>query len=149
MERQARESGICPVREELFSQCFDEIIRQVTLSEPERGLLLLRVRDEIRMTIAAYQTLYQSSVTFAMRKQLQAEHGKANLDKHIVDLEKLRTDQDNKIVELKAKIDAIVQRQEARKEVENKRREEEMKHLKSQEYHLTKFVKDLTISKQA
>ena len=59
MERQARESGICPVREELFSQCFDEIIRQVTLSEPERGLLLLRVRDEIKMTIAAYQTLYQ------------------------------------------------------------------------------------------
>ena len=58
MERQARESGICPVREELFSQCFDEIIRQVTLSEPERGLLLLRVRDEIKMTIAAYQTLY-------------------------------------------------------------------------------------------
>ena len=83
MERQARESGICPVREELFSQCFDEIIRQVTLSEPERGLLLLRVRDEIRMTIAAYQTLYQSSVTFAMRKQLQAEHGKADLDKRI------------------------------------------------------------------
>ena len=58
MERQARESGICPVREELFSQCFDEIIRQVTLNEPERGLLLLRVRDEIKMTIAAYQTLY-------------------------------------------------------------------------------------------
>jgi len=27
MERQARETGICPVREELFSQCFDEIIR--------------------------------------------------------------------------------------------------------------------------
>ena len=54
MERQARESGICPVREELFSQCFDEIIRQVTLGEPERGLLLVRVRDEIKMTIAAY-----------------------------------------------------------------------------------------------
>lgn len=59
MERQARESGICPVREELFSQCFDEIIRQVTLREPERGILLLRVRDEIKMTIAAYHTLYQ------------------------------------------------------------------------------------------
>lgn len=54
MDRQARESGICPVREELFSQCFDEIIRQVTLSESERGLLLLRVRDEIKMTIDAY-----------------------------------------------------------------------------------------------
>ena len=54
MERQARESGICPVREELFSQCYDEIIRQVALSESERGLMLLRVRDEVKMTIAAY-----------------------------------------------------------------------------------------------
>ena len=54
MERQARESGICPVREELFGQSFDEIIRQITLHEPERGILLLRVRDEIKMTIAAY-----------------------------------------------------------------------------------------------
>lgn len=38
----------------------DELIRQVTINCAERGLLLLRVRDEIRMTIAAYQTLYES-----------------------------------------------------------------------------------------
>lgn len=37
----------------------------------ERGLLLLRVRDEITMTMAAYQTLYQSSIAFGMRKALQ------------------------------------------------------------------------------
>jgi dynein light intermediate chain len=58
-ERQARDNGICPVREELYAQCFDEIIRQVTINCPERGLLLHRVRDEIKMTISAYQTLYQ------------------------------------------------------------------------------------------
>lgn len=52
---QARETGICPVREELYAQCFDELIRQVTINCAERGLLLLRVRDEMRMTIAAYQ----------------------------------------------------------------------------------------------
>lgn len=52
---QARETGICPVREELYSQCLDELIRQVTINCAERGLLLLRVRDEMRMTIAAYQ----------------------------------------------------------------------------------------------
>lgn len=28
---QARETGICPVREELYAQCFDELIRQVRL----------------------------------------------------------------------------------------------------------------------
>lgn len=28
-QRQARETGICPIREELYAQCFDELIRQV------------------------------------------------------------------------------------------------------------------------
>ena len=140
MERQARESGICPVREELFSQCFDEIIRQVTLSEPVRGLLLLRVRDEIKMTISAYQTLYQSSVTFAMRKQLQAEHGKADLEKTIEELEQKKIKLENKVSELNSKIEAIEKRNKERKAVEAEKREKEVEFLKYQEDHLTKFL---------
>jgi len=54
------------------------------------GLLLMRVRDELKMTISAYQTLYQSSETFAMRKQIQAEQGKSELENKIKDLEKQR-----------------------------------------------------------
>ena len=61
----------------------DELIRQITISCAERGLLLLRVRDEIRMTIAAYQTLYESSVAFGMRKALMAEQGKADMEKKV------------------------------------------------------------------
>lgn len=61
----------------------DELIRQVTINCAERGLLLLRVRDEIRMTIAAYQTLYESSVAFGMRKALWAEQGKADMEKKV------------------------------------------------------------------
>lgn len=131
-QRQARETGICPVREELYAQTFgatartpatavarrracrarprarlagrrahahsprarararpsrrpaaDELIRQVTINCAERGLLLLRVRDEIRMTIAAYQTLYESSIAFGMRKALQAEQGKADMETRV------------------------------------------------------------------
>lgn len=70
--RQARPEGICPIRQELFAQAFDEIIRQVTINCPERGLLLMRVRDEHIMTLAAYQTLYHSSNVFGMRKMLEA-----------------------------------------------------------------------------
>lgn len=44
-DRQAKKTGICPIREELYSQTFDEIIRQVAVDCPERGLLLMRVRD--------------------------------------------------------------------------------------------------------
>ena len=77
--RQARESGICPVREDLYSQALDELIRQVTVECPERGILLLRIRDEVRLTIAAYSVLYDSSITFGMRKTLQAEQGSTEL----------------------------------------------------------------------
>ena len=49
--RQARETGSCPMREELYAQCFDELIRQITINCAERGFLLVRVRDEIKMTI--------------------------------------------------------------------------------------------------
>ena len=97
LARQARESGICPIREELHSQCFDEIIRQVTIDCPERGLVLTRVRDELKMTIAAYQTLYQSSVAFGIRKQLQSEQGKSDLENKVADLENRKSKLEDKV----------------------------------------------------
>jgi dynein light intermediate chain len=42
-----------------------------------------------------------------MRKQLQAEHGKADLEKRITELEAKKTKQTNKVIELKAKLEAI------------------------------------------
>jgi dynein light intermediate chain len=33
----------------------------------------MSVRDEHKMTLAAYQTLYQSSVSYGMRKLIEAE----------------------------------------------------------------------------
>lgn len=71
----------------LFSNLYlffkDELIREITINCAERGLLLLRVRDEIQMTIAAYQTLYESSTAFGMRKALQAEQGKHDMEKRV------------------------------------------------------------------
>lgn len=84
--RRARETGICPVREELYAQCFDELIRQITIICSHRGLLLVRVRDEMRMTIQAYQTLYESSLAFGMRFALKGEQNRANWTKQIQDL---------------------------------------------------------------
>ncbi|XP_045900794.1 axonemal dynein light intermediate polypeptide 1 [Micropterus dolomieu] len=129
-QRQARETGICPVRRELYSQCFDELIRQVTINCAERGLLLLRVRDEIQMTIAAYQTLYESSVAFGMRKALQAEQGKADMEKEISDLENEKQDLKKQLNEQKAKCDAIEKRENERRLVEEKKHAEEIQFLK-------------------
>ncbi|XP_029426762.1 axonemal dynein light intermediate polypeptide 1 [Rhinatrema bivittatum] len=129
-QRQARETGICPVRRELYSQCFDELIREVTINCAERGVLLLRVRDEIRMTIAAYQTLYESSVAFGMRKALQAEHGKSDMEKRITELETEKKELERQVNEQKAKCEAIEKREAERRQVEEKKHAEEIQFLK-------------------
>lgn len=71
----------CPLRACVLSA--DELIRQVAINCAERGLLLLRVRDELQMTLRAYQTLYESSVAFGMRKALMAEQGKSDLERKV------------------------------------------------------------------
>jgi hypothetical protein len=45
-------------------------VLQITIECAERGLLLLRIRDEARMRIAAYQTLYESSLAFAVSRKI-------------------------------------------------------------------------------
>ena len=146
-ERQAREKGICPVREELYSQCFDEIIRQVTIECPERGLLLLRVRDEIKMTIASYQTLYESAILFGIRKQLQAEAGKEELKKKKEDLEERKKKQTEKKLQLENKLKAFDKQIAERDEIERAKREEEIKFLKQQNDNLEKFLQSIDQAK--
>ena len=146
-ERQARDGGLCPVREELFSQCFDEIIRQVTLSEPERGLLLLRVRDELKMSIQAYSTLYQSSVTFAMRKQLIAEHGMDKLQAEIRDQEDQKVRNENRVLELKTKLEEIETRNKERVQFEEERMKTEREFILQQKESLGLFLETIKESR--
>ncbi|MCO5586222.1 hypothetical protein L7F22_040161 [Adiantum nelumboides] len=106
--------------------CFDELIRQVTVNCAERGLLLLRVRDELRMTIAAYQTLYESSVAFGLRKALQAECGKANMEARIQQMDTEIKELDRQVADWKNKCDLIEKRESERKAYEDKKRAEEI-----------------------
>lgn len=48
----------------------DEIIRQITLHCAEQGYMLIQIRDEINMTIDAYQGLYESTIAYGIRKKL-------------------------------------------------------------------------------
>ncbi|KAF1783412.1 Axonemal dynein light chain [Phytophthora cactorum] len=123
-QRQARETGICPVREELYAQCFDH--DQLS----ERGLLLLRVRDEARMTIAAYQTLYESSIAFGMRKTLMAEQKKMEAEQQIRTLEGELRDLTSQIEELSTRCEAVARREEEKKAQDEKKHQEEVELLR-------------------
>jgi dynein light intermediate chain len=146
-ERKARESGICPVREELYGQCFDELIRQVALDGPERGLLLMRVRDEVRMTIDAYKTLFGSSVIFGIKKQLRAEQGIPELEKQSGILEEEKSQLEVEVQELRSKLEILEKRETERRSADEKRRKEEMEFIKQQGQHLDSFLKQMNGSK--
>ena len=66
--------------------------------------LLVRVRDEIKMTIQAYQTLYESSIAYGMRKALQAEQSKAEKLLQLASLEKRCMEKENEINDLRRRI---------------------------------------------
>lgn len=146
-ERKARETGICPVREELYKQCMDELIRHVTLDGPERGLLLMRTRDEIHMTIDAYKTLFSSSVTFGIKKQLRAEQGLPELEQQAKELEEEKARLELEAYELRSKLEIIEKRDAERKAADDKRRKEELDFLKYQGQHLDSFLKQMNSSK--
>lgn len=125
VERQARETGICPIREELYSQAFDELIRQVTINCAERGLLLLRVRDELRMSLDAFRSLYESSIAFGMRKALNAEQSKVELEARVRALERDKADLQRQVEELEEECERIETSEAQRREEEQRKHEEE------------------------
>ncbi|CAD8055178.1 unnamed protein product [Paramecium primaurelia] len=53
LSRGARETGICPIREELYEQCFDELIRQITIDCSQRGLLLVKYEFNIQQFLSS------------------------------------------------------------------------------------------------
>ena len=128
-ERQARETGICPIREELYAQCFDELIRQITINCAERGFLLVRVRDEIKMTIQAYQTLYESSIAYGMRKALMAEQNKNDMNSTIKSLEETNEERANEIRRLENEIADKIRADEEEQQRAQKGHDDQVKYL--------------------
>lgn len=129
-QSQARETGICPIRRELYTQCFDELIRQVTINCSERGFLLLRVRDEMVMSMDAYEALYCSSIAFGLRKALQSQEGKEKLVEYVAQLEKDKENMENNISEMKLRAEQNERRNTELRAAEEKKHAEEIAFLK-------------------
>ena len=75
---QARETGICPIREKLYVECFDELI----------------------MTVESYQNLYESAIAYGIRVLLLAEEDKKKLEEEIVNDENECNILENEIQEI-------------------------------------------------
>jgi dynein light intermediate chain len=120
----------------------DELIRQVTIEGAERGLLFLRIRDEARMRIAAYQTLYESSLAFAVRKAVQGEEEKNVLEARIKDMMSDRREKLKYIAELQERADSSDAINEERWTAMKKKQVQEIKSLKELYKNQTKQLQE-------
>ena len=114
--------GICQTRKELFGQLFEELIRQEMIackvncrfcrnkciSRPhaknqylkyiqEKGMLLLRIRTELKQTLMSYQELFEKSIVWGRQKMVESEMGwerlvarREELQAEVRDMEKVK-----------------------------------------------------------
>ncbi|OWA54912.1 33 kDa inner dynein arm light chain, axonemal [Hypsibius exemplaris] len=115
---QARETGICPIRRDLYSQTFDS---------PDRGLMFLRIRDEIRMTMAAYETLFDRGLAYGNRNALTYEQEKQGSEDQITEVEEVNMELERQINEWKLKCQLLERKHTELRELDDKRHLEEIK----------------------
>ena len=81
---------------------------------------MLRVRDELKMTLMAYQTLYESSIAFGIRKALKAEQGKAEMETYIQQLESQKTRLEKEVSDLEVQCQMVEKKAVEQRQAEEK-----------------------------
>ena len=121
---EAKETGVCTIREQLYSECFDELIRQVTINCLERGILMMLVKTEYENQIKTYQNLYQSSIAYGIRSYLIVEEEKRKMNDENEQMEEECETLSSDIEALKKEIEELkVKDEEQRQELNEKHRQ--------------------------
>ncbi|ETO77838.1 hypothetical protein F444_07036 [Phytophthora nicotianae P1976] len=141
---QARVHAICPVREKFFLQVFEELIREVSCECPERGLMLLRQHNELRLTVEAYQTLYHNSIAYGRQKAVQAEAGIGALEKEISRLKAERELLESKKKELTHKVMFLEKQHSEEEKKRQLRHAHTVQFLQTQCQELELFHREMT-----
>lgn len=124
---QARQVGICPIREKIYVSCFEEVIREVTLDCVERGELLHRVKEDLEKRVSALKALYQSGLAFGMRKALLTADAKEKRRRGVQELSKAIVEKQSKLEVMKQKVERMKEESEAARRAAKVKHEEEVK----------------------
>jgi len=130
--QKARKTGICLIRSDLYSKCFDEIIRQVTIENNARGRLLAKVRDHYRSLIQSYRDLYDLTLDWGHNKSLQVNLGKDDLLSYNIQLKEKKRALEIEANELQLKLESLEKRLQENKQIREKEYADELAFLKKQ-----------------
>lgn len=139
----ARAIGVCPVRERLYDECLDELIRQSSIDCPERGVLLALLRDEMNETNRTYELLFEAACRFGVRKVIERDL-KRTMESQLHELVRDTNILENRVHEMRAKLEGIEKRVQERRTAEDKKHQEEVTFLKKGNTQLANEIKRLT-----
>ena len=108
----------------------------MTINNAERGLLLLRIRDEIRMTLAAHVRLFEAGFAYGTRKANLVEDDYQDLHVAIEELRKQKGALENQIQEISIAIYQTERKHSEAREVSDKRAADEIQFLKRANHQL-------------
>jgi dynein light intermediate chain len=83
------------------------------------------------MTIQAYQTLYESSIAYGMRKALMAEQKKNEMQTNITQLRQAYDELENEVTRLDQEIIDIIKKDEEDRQRDQKAHEDQVEYLKA------------------
>ena len=142
-DRKARDKGICPIRHELYSECMNELIREVALDLRERGILLKEVKDELEQSIEAYNALYESAVAHGVRKAIHGEQDKSELKARNDKLESEIQAFEEKIKDLKNRLEEAEKNDREESAAKEKEHTETVAKLKAENVELRKKLEEM------
>ena len=99
-QRKCKQEGVCEINDEIYLETFNELIRQIAIDCPERGIVLSIIRDEIERTIKEFKNIYRNSQKFSVRREISSSNGISDLERRRFALRKKLTLLKNKKVEL-------------------------------------------------
>ncbi|KAF8564455.1 hypothetical protein P879_05726 [Paragonimus westermani] len=134
--RCSRKKALCFIREDVLEDLLKEILRQVTIDCPERGMLLRRILDHYKMEFAAYETLLRFANAFVGRKRTAWQHWKNERQQKIEELEETKRILEFQSAELKHKVDQLERKNQEVRMKRDAARQEEIKFHKMRGEHL-------------
>lgn len=139
----ARPCGVvCPNRERLYSDVLQELIRQVTLLCPERGLLLDELARSMQQSIETYDVLLDSASQYAVRKSTERD-----LNQHLfaekAELETEVRRREHRVSEWRAKYAGLQKRLEEQQAADAKLHEQEIAYTKRANAQIVNEIKRL------
>ncbi|EAY21294.1 Inner dynein arm light chain, axonemal-related protein [Trichomonas vaginalis G3] len=131
-KNKTKPKGIDIIRSELYSQCFEEVIRQVTIDSNARGRLLFRIRNHYKTLIQSYKDLNELALNFGANKNIQVTLGMDQLLDYNKKLREKRRELELEANNLQIQLDGLEKRIQENKQIREKEFADEIAFLKKQ-----------------